>query len=227
MFWLRHVTHAILHLYMAHQFSVLFFVLLVEEAGLPSPLPGDSLVALAGTHNKISLGYTLSVIAISTLAVFIGSSLLYYLMRRGGRPFLDRYGKWLHLTPQRLDRMELWFQRHGAVAIIIGRLIPGLRGPTTVMAGISGVPYRTFLPATLGAAALWSIFYFYAGLLLQRSLVRVPAFIAGELDSVGDWVVLVLSLLVLASAIIVLRFRHVRRRTRRETTARQSKLLSV
>src|SRR6185437_10458179 len=134
------MTHFVLHL--AHSYGVwaLFVLLLIEEAGVPLPAPGDTLIALAGAQPQRTLPYTLEVLGLCTLAVFLGSSALYWVMRLGGRSFLMRYGHYLHLNPQRLARMETWLAQRGTLAIILGRLIPGLRVPTTVMCGLSGVP---------------------------------------------------------------------------------------
>lgn len=200
---LRHLAQAMLRFYAANQLPALFGLLLVEEAGLPLPLPGDTLIALAGAQHHGSPWFALIVIAVSSAAVFCGSSVLYMLMRRGGRPWLEKYGKFLHLSQARLDRMERWFIRRGPIAIVIGRLIPGLRIPTTVMAGLAGVPYRVFVPATLTAAVIWSTLYYFAGVLLERSLGVITTGIAGLLDSVTDWVLLISTLVILSVLSIV------------------------
>lgn len=199
---LHHLIHVLLHTYARHEFPVLFGLLVIEEAGVPLPLPGDTLVALAGART-FSLGYTLAILATTTAAVFIGSTTLYYLMRRGGRPFLEKYGKFLHLTPKRLAKVEGWFQRRGPLAIFLGRLIPGLRVPTTVMAGISAVPYRVYLPAALASAAIWALFYFFAGMVLQRSAARVAAVFTGRVDDAGDLAVVLLFIALAITAFIV------------------------
>src|SRR5271165_5042266 len=104
------VAHALFHLYIHNELPALFGFLFIEEAGIPLPLPGDTLLLYAGTHHNAAIGYGLIVVLIATLAVFSGSSLLYYIMRRGGRSVLDRYGKFLHISPQRLERIEQWFR---------------------------------------------------------------------------------------------------------------------
>lgn len=194
---LQHLVHVMLRFYATYQLPALFGLLLVEEAGLPLPLPGDTLIALAGAEHHRSPWFAVIVIAVSSAAVFCGSSLLYALMRRGGRPWLDKYGKFLHLSQARLDRMERWFIRRGPVAIVVGRLIPGLRIPTTVMAGLVGVPYRVFVPATLTAAVIWSTMYYFAGVVLLHTLGVITTTIIGLLDSVTDWVLLISTIAIL------------------------------
>ncbi len=194
-----HVSH-IFRFLLAHEFSGLFCLLLIEEAGIPIPIPGDSLIALAGARHHPPVLYGVRIILLSSLAAFLGSSLLYTVMRRGGRPLLEKYGKYLHISAKRLNRLETWFNRHGPVAIVLGRLIPGLRIPTTVMAGLSGIPYRVFAPTSALAAVIWASGYFAIGLLLGRQARLFSTFWAGFLDFVSDSAIflVVLALLLVA-----------------------------
>lgn len=116
----------------------------------------------------------------AALASTAGSSLLYLLARRGGRPLLERYGRYVHISEKRLATVEQWAGRHGAPAIVLGRLIPGLRTPTTVMAGIALIPYRTFLPATACAALLWAAGYYAIGVFAEGPWHALLAFIAAH-----------------------------------------------
>ena len=213
----------LLNFYHAHQLPALFLLVLVEEAGIPIPIPGDTLVMIAGLQPARSLLYDVSVIAVASLAVFIGSSILYAAMRRGGRPFLQRYGKYLHLHPDRLDRIERWFLKRGRMAIVLGRLIPGLRIPTTVIAGLSGLPYREYAQTCAVAAVLWSTVYFFLGVLLQHEAHFVAAIVADLIDYVSTPAVYLTLLLLLSigggGLHIHRRVRSDRRRLRAETRA--------
>lgn len=180
------LTHLVLHLLHSYGIAALFALLLVEEAGVPLPAPGDTLIALAGAQPNRTLPYTIEVLGLCTLAVFLGSSALYWAMRVGGRSFLTRYGSRLHLNPQRLDQLEVWITRHGTLAIIVGRLIPGLRIPTTVMCGLSGVPYRVYAPSAALAGFIWSALYFLLGAVLRRRMGVLTTYAVGLLDTIGD-----------------------------------------
>lgn len=191
----------LIHFLHTYRLGGLFLLLLIEEAGVPIPVPGDMLVALAGTQPHMTVYYVIRVLTASTLAVFLGSSLLYWVIRRGGRPLLLKWGRFIHLRPEQLDRMERWFIRYGAAAIIIGRLIPGLRVPTAVMAGLTNVPYRIYAPASAFAALVWSAGFFWLGGLLQPYMGVLTAFGLGLLDSAEDSVlltILIVALLVVA-----------------------------
>ncbi len=158
--------------YAAHEYPALFGLIVIEEMGLPLPLPSDTLIAYSGTLERHSWVNALVVIGIVALAAAIGSSVLYYIARRGGTQLLDRLTRVriLHLDHKRIARMQTSFQRHGPIAIIVGRLIPGLRIPTSVVAGLAGVPYRVFAPSTALAAVIWAAFYYYLGEAAGRAL---------------------------------------------------------
>jgi membrane protein DedA with SNARE-associated domain len=132
-----------------HAQLALFVWLLLEEGGFPMPVPGDLVVLAAGA--RLGYGQLNWVLAIACIesATLLGSAALFWMSRRGGRPLLLRFGRFLHLDAERLARTEEFLQRRGFVAVVIGRLTPGLRVTTTVAAGALGVSYKQFLPAAI------------------------------------------------------------------------------
>src|SRR6202022_4098084 len=104
---------------------------------------------------------------------------------------LDRYGHFLHLNEQRITTLEGWLRRYGPLAIVAGRLIPGLRTPTTVMAGLFEVPYWIFAPSTALAALLWTLLYFFAGSLLASQWQSLLALIAVDADDIAELAVVI------------------------------------
>src|SRR5215469_13614306 len=132
---LSQLAQIVLDLFHAYELPALFIAIAIEEAGIPIPIPGDALVMLAGAEQHAPLVHAFAVIGISSVAVFLGSSLLYLVMRRSGHPILLKYGKYIHMNERRLARVKGWLEHRGRIAIIVGRLIPGLRIPTTVIAG--------------------------------------------------------------------------------------------
>lgn len=196
------LTHAVLHVLHAYGIPGLFVLLVIEEAGVPLPAPGDTLIALAGAQPDHSLMYVAQVLGLCSLAVFIGSSALYWAMRIGGRSFLDRYGRYFRVNSQRMDRVEAWILQRGTLAIVLGRLIPGLRVPTTVICGLSRVPYRVYAPSAALAGLVWSGIYFFLGVLLQRRIGVITSSVVGALDTIGDSTVL--STLTVAVVIVAL-----------------------
>jgi membrane-associated protein len=187
---LGQIAHIVLTFFHAYELPTLFIAILIEEAGIPIPIPGDALVMLAGAEHHAPLLHAFAVIGISSLAVFLGSSLLYLVMRRGGHPLLLKYGKYIHMNERRLARVKVWLEHRGRVAIIVGRLIPGLRIPTTVIAGSSGVAYREYALTAAIAAVVWSSFYYAVGEFLGQTAPIVWAVVADALDYVPSWLVI-------------------------------------
>ncbi len=211
---LRALFHLLLQFVQAFPLPGLFVLLTIEEAGVPLPLPGDVLLVLAGAHaQERSPWYSVLVMGTATVAVFVGSSLLYTVMRRGGRPLLQRSGLFRHLNPARLERVERFFDRHGRLAIFVGRLIPGMRIPTTVLVGLAGRPYREYAVLTALTAAIWSAGYFWLGVLLGRN-GRVLAAILEEMDDVPRGL-LVVGVLVALAVVGVSLWQRRRRQGRR------------
>ncbi len=71
-------------------------------------------------------------------------------------PWLDRYGKWVLLDRSDLDKARRWFARHGSIAVLIARILPGLRTIVSIPAGLALMPYPRFLLFTAIGSALWN-----------------------------------------------------------------------
>ena len=153
-FWVR-MSEMLLGFVDRYDDQAIFLLVFLEESGIPLPLPGDLIMMLAGyrvSQDKMSLAWVLVLLESATV---LGASILYWLAARGGRPLLYRYGRYTHCDRAKLDRAEAWMQRRGAVAVVLGRIIPGLRIPTALAAGAFGMPYRRFLPALALGASLY------------------------------------------------------------------------
>ena len=162
------LSQTILTLFAAYEFPTLFGLIFIEEMGLPLPLPGDVLIAYAGGRSGHTPVNAVIVIGVVALAATFGSFLLYLFTRHSGPRVIAKLHRVLHLRPERIAYTQGWFRRHGPVAIVLGRLIPGLRTPTSVMAGVANVPARVFVPSSALAAVIWSAFYYFAGTALHR-----------------------------------------------------------
>jgi membrane protein DedA with SNARE-associated domain len=199
---IRELGVTLLVLFHTHVLATLLVAISIEEAGIPIPIPGDSLVMLAGTQGPHTLRHALAVIGVSSVAVVLGSSLLFVVVERGGRPLLAKYGKYIMLDEEHVARMDAWFAKRGRLAIVLGRLIPGLRIPTTIIAGISGMPFYMYLLTATFAALIWSTFYFLVGDLLGRTVALLWGAVSDLLDGLPR-TFLVLSVLMLAGALVL------------------------
>jgi membrane protein DedA with SNARE-associated domain len=134
-----------------------FVILYLEESGVPLPVPGDVFVLYLGQAGAgrpaLLVLYWLGAI----VTVVLGSTNLYILSRHLGPRILEgRLGRLIHVTPERLAKAEEWFGRYGALTVIFGRHVPGLRIPITVAAGVFQFPYHVFVPSVAVSTAIWA-----------------------------------------------------------------------
>jgi membrane protein DedA with SNARE-associated domain len=146
-----------------HGLLAAFLFLLFEEAGVPVPVPGDFLMLYLGVRAGEGRIPLWQAIAVMELATVTGATFLYMAARIGGRGIVYRYGRFIRLTPERLDRAEQWLNRHGTLAVFLGRLVPGLRIVTAVACGVFEVPPHIFLPAMSLGALLYIVVYTLLG----------------------------------------------------------------
>jgi membrane protein DedA with SNARE-associated domain len=141
----------------------IFVIFLLEESGVPLPLPGDLALVWAGYH--VASGQSLFVVMLLVVeaATLIGASTLYWLGLHGGRPLIFRYGRFLHLDESSLLRVESWVGRRALLAVFLGRIVPGCRVVTPLVSGVLHVPYRVFLPALVVGTLVNSSFWMGVG----------------------------------------------------------------
>src|ERR1017187_10274504 len=151
-----------------------------------------------------------AVIAVATLAEVLGSLVGYLIGYFGGRPLVDRVGKYVLLTHKDLDRAEAWFARRGEPVVLFGRFIPLLRSFVSFAAGLGEMAITKFLILTTIGCAIWCTALTSAGYALGSSYQHVlNAFkYAGYIAA---------ALFVVA---VVLLFAHRLRVVRRERSAR-------
>jgi membrane protein DedA with SNARE-associated domain len=138
------------------QYAGLFAVILVEEAGVPLPLPGDLFIAAMGVLAHAGRASFAPTAAVVSLATVLGAGLLYLVSRHAGRPLIVRVARRLGYTPDREARLEGWLARRGASAVVIGRLVPGLRIVMTVVARAAAPPVDLRARHPRGGAHLMS-----------------------------------------------------------------------
>ena len=156
-------------------------VCLMVLENLCPPIPSEVIMPLAGflvTHGQLSL---LGVILAGTLGSVLGAVPLYYLGRQIGdervKGFADRYGRWLTVSREDLDTAQQWFARHGGLAVLGGRLIPGVRSLISIPAGMARMPLVPFLGYTTLGAGCWAAVLTGAGYGLGANFRQVEAYL--------------------------------------------------
>jgi membrane protein DedA with SNARE-associated domain len=134
---------------------------------------GTTGVAVLGGDLSPGIDSYLAVALAGTLGYFVGAMAGWAIGARGGRTFLDRHGRWMHLGPAAVARAERWFARHGRWAVLLGRLTPLARSFVSVPAGVFGSPLSTYVPLTLLGSWIWCYAFAGAGWALGGSWERV------------------------------------------------------
>ena len=91
-----------------------------------------------------------------TLGYVVGAIGGWAIGRYGGRPFVERHGRFLHLGPERLERAERWFDRHDRWAVLLGRITPVVRSFVSIPAGVFEMPFWPYLWLTAIGSAIWA-----------------------------------------------------------------------
>jgi membrane protein DedA with SNARE-associated domain len=158
-------------------------LVLLDDVGVPAP--GETVLILAG----ISAGQgrlNIVLVGVVGLAAAVLGDNLGYLLGRGARPLVRRYGRFVLLTPARLDRAERFVDRRGAPLILGARFVDGLRQLNGIAAGGAHYPWRRFvLFNAIGATAwvgVWTALSYWLGdraTALERSLGRYEWYVLG------------------------------------------------
>ena len=120
--------------------------------------PGQH-VTLFGDRVDSTWAAFLVVATAGAVGYVVGSLVGWAIGLYGGRPYLERHGRWLHLTPERLDEAERWFARYGNVTVLVSRCLPVVRSFISIPAGVAEMPLGRYALLTVAGTIPW-----YAGL---------------------------------------------------------------
>jgi membrane protein DedA with SNARE-associated domain len=144
----------------------------IESANIP--LPSEAIMPAAGIlvqQQKLNLHLVALAGAIGCLA---GSIPSYLLGRYGGRPFLQKHGRWLLLKEHDLDLADSWVQKYGNITFLVCRILPIVRTFISFPAGVLKAPFAVFCAFTFLGSWIWCYLLAYAGIKFAENL---PLFI--------------------------------------------------
>ena len=155
--------------WLAHYGVLAIFVLMLIDAVFPAAselvmVYAGALASGALTHSFDVLGWHatgfgayLAVVLAGVLGYQIGAIGGWWIGDRGGRPLLEQRGRWFHLTPERIERADRWFERWDDQAALVGRLTPVARSFISIPAGVFEMPFRRYNVMTLIGNATWCV----------------------------------------------------------------------
>ena len=155
--------------------------------------PGETAIVLGGVvaaHGEISLP---AVLLIAWVAAALGDIASFALGARLGRRFIHTHGPRVGMTAPRVERVERFYDRHGAKAILVGRFVGIIRAVSPFLAGSSGLRFRAFLPWSLLGTAVWASAFTLVGYAFSESFSEA----AGALTH-GAFALALLAAVVLA-----------------------------
>lgn len=144
------------------------YILMIMES-MVFPVPSEAVMPFAG-FLIAQKEFTFSgVVVVSTLGSITGSLASYYIGMYGGKPFINRYGKYFLLNNEHLVTTEIFFKNHGQKTIFISRFIPIIRHLISLPAGISRMNVLKFSLYTIIGAGMWNAFLAIIGYKLRQN----------------------------------------------------------
>jgi membrane protein DedA with SNARE-associated domain len=193
------VPEWLLELFARYGYGVVFFGVMAEGTGLP--VPGETALLAGGAlahFGHLSLQW---VVVIAAAGAIAGDNLGFLIGRLGGRALAERHGWKLGLTKRRLAQFDRFFQRYGARTLVVARFITGLRVVCAVLAGASGLRWRTFVVYNAIGVITWAIVIGVVGYAL-----------GGSWETLEKWVgrsgVLALAAVAILAVVAILRARR-------------------
>jgi membrane protein DedA with SNARE-associated domain len=160
-------------------YVAVFGLMLIQAICVPIPSEVTLLFGGALTSSSFAApGQELNLLLVGlagTAGNVAGSLLAYWVGYAGGRPLVDRWGRYVLLTPHEIDRAHAWFERHGEAAVFFARLLPVVRTFISLPAGVARMNLLRFTIYTVLGCAIWSFAFAVAGYRLGQSWDRIEA----------------------------------------------------
>ena len=187
-------------------------VMLYAGAVAAGAFAGQNVTFLGAEIDSTFWAY-IAIATAGTVGYVIGSLIGWGIGYYGGRPFLERRGRWFHITPDRLDRAESWFARYGDWAVLLGRVVPVVRSFISIPAGVLEMPLGRYTVLTAIGSAVWCFGIAGAGVALGSSWEHFH-----ESWRYADYAVALLVVLAVGYGAFKLVRRRARRRAIESTT---------
>jgi membrane protein DedA with SNARE-associated domain len=128
-------------------------LVLIEDFGVP--VPGETVLVLGAVYAGTGRLSIVFVVLLGFLGAVVGDNVGFAIGHFGGRRLVEKFGRYIFLTPERLDKATGFFDRHGGKVVTIARFVEGLRQANGIIAGLTGMHWAKFLAFNALGAALW------------------------------------------------------------------------
>ena len=176
--------------------------LFLEDFGVP--VPGETILIAAAVYAGAGRLNIVLVALLGLVAAILGDNVGYVIGRFGGRRLVLRWGRYVLITPERLDKAESWFHRHGGKVVAVARFIEGLRQANGIVAGITGMHWLKFLAFNALGATIWVAVWTTVGYVSGTHLNAVY----GLISKIFLYVVAAVALFIVIRIVMYLRRRR-------------------
>jgi membrane protein DedA with SNARE-associated domain len=158
---IAYLAEVVIHIISSLGYFGVFLAMTIESACIP--LPSEIIMPFAGfLVFKGQMNFVLAVL-IGTVGNLAGSLIVYWVGMKGGRPLIEKYGKYILLSHHDLDLADSWFAKYGRSTVFFTRMLPVVRTFISFPAGVAKVPMKIFIPYTFLGALIWSVFLTFVG----------------------------------------------------------------
>jgi membrane protein DedA with SNARE-associated domain len=141
-------------------------LIVMNSCGIP--IPSEIIMPFSGYLVYVGRFHLLLVAAAGAVGCNLGSAIAYCIGAKGGRPLVERYGRWVLMSRHDLDRMSWFFDRYGSIAILVGRMLPVVQTFVAFPAGIARMPRLRFHIYTTVGSSIWYFCLAWAGMKLGQ-----------------------------------------------------------
>jgi membrane protein DedA with SNARE-associated domain len=169
-------------------------------------VPGETIVILGGVYAGLGDLWVPLVAVVAVVGAVLGDNLGYWIGRRFGRGFLERHGRKLFVTPERIVAAERYYASHGGKTIFFARFIPVVRSVGFIVAGIARMEWRRFIVYDIAGALIWGVTHTVIGYVLGASYERWARY-----STPAGLILLVILLFMVAGSKLLVARRRIRR----------------
>lgn len=189
----------------------LYFLFVVDTLGVF--LPSKTMLMISGF--LVAQGYLQHFpLFLATLSGSLTGFLTGYTIGvKVGKPFLDKYGRYMHLKPERLEQAEKWFAKYGSAAILVAYFLPGVRHIVPYLSGMAQMPFRKVMSFASLGATLWILTFTSIGRFMGD---KWPVLKKMTGDVIGDYLLELVGILVVVIVAVVLFRRSVKSRIKED-----------
>ncbi|MBU6447636.1 DedA family protein [Patescibacteria group bacterium] len=152
-------------------------LMVIESAAVP--LPSEVIMPFSGYLAATGRFSLLGVALAGAIGSLIGSLVLYFIGSIGGRPLVEKYGKYILINEADLQRADRFFARYGSFSNFIARVVPIVRTFISFPAGLSKSEIKRFMTGSFAGSFIWSLFLGWIGLVLGQNWQQLRAYFHG------------------------------------------------